>query len=498
MFLIYIVCEAIYYLYSKHIIYKQLENIHYNDLNPVIPYKSTFKIYKYLLCYFKNDHDVNAFFNKAFLNKDSINIYNIKKVLSQIILNNEVCTNKGIRLCRNIYINHIINVIRPKLTILNNDTNTQWDSSIVMTNKLDIVHKPLAFYIFTYIIRIVFNFYMYMIGFTYIIDSTTQLRVWIKYNKAADNKTPLVFFHGLGFGIIPYISKILQFSVDRKTLILPEYPNFSYDLYKFPPPSNDNIVSSLYNTLVKLDIDLVDTIGHSYGALVMNIFQVKYPHICDYKTYIEPMSFNIHVGEYATSAYKFPSTKEYNIIDYILWSLDAEGVANAFPYAKSGESSAVIVYIEANKLDSTDGKGTPTSLILSDVEAAINFSPDTSLPLYERGRRPTDVRLYVEAITPRDIIITVPNFAGLTTQKAIDIRNALEAYLEGVRPFIAGADVLTNKNDTKDLNSIIQTISNTYPGSSYGTVSFTVDGIAQTSFIFTLGDIPYLSSLNIT
>jgi len=104
---------------------------------------------------------------------------------------------------------------------------------------------------------------------------------------------PLVFIHGLGFGIMQYIRKIQRLSVDRRTVIVPELPNISYDLYKFPPPSNENLVTSLYNILSKLEIKQVDIIGHSYGSLILNIFQNKYPDICNYKTYAESGCFYI-------------------------------------------------------------------------------------------------------------------------------------------------------------------------------------------------------------
>ena len=326
MFQTYLLCEVVYYLYSKHVTYKQLENIHYSENRALIPYKSSFDIYKYLLRYFTNESDLNVFFTEVFLDNQSITINSIKKLLSYHIFNIDPNTNKGIRLWQSIYINSIIKIIKPRVGILNNIntiTNTnkksESESSLFLTNKLDIIHKPLAFYTIMYFIRRAFNFYMYTLGFTNIIDPSTQLRVWIKYNSCADNKVPVVLFHGLGFGIMPYIGKIRQLSTSR-TLILPEYPNISHDLYKFPPPSNDTIVSSLYNTLIKWGINLVDTIGHSYGALIMNIFQIRYPHMCNHKTYAEPMCFNIHLGKCANTIYKFPSSLKYNIITYILWS----------------------------------------------------------------------------------------------------------------------------------------------------------------------------------
>lgn len=315
----YLLCEAIYYLYSKHVTYKQLENTHYSELKAVIPYVSSFDLYKHILSYFTNEHDMDANFSTMFLDKKSITVNNIKQFLSYHIFNIDPTTTNNMRLWQSIYINSIIKVIKPRLSILNNDTNTIWKSSVVMTNKLDIVHKPYAFYILMYFVRRVFNYYMYTLGFTNIIDPTTNLRLWIKYNNTVENKTPLVFIHGLGLGIIPYIGKICRLSINR-ILIVPELPNMSYDLYKFPPPSNDSIVVSLYNTLVKLGIGLVDIIGHSYGTMIMNIFQIRYPHMCNYKTYADPTCFHIHQSRIGNIFYKFPSTKKYNILDYMLWS----------------------------------------------------------------------------------------------------------------------------------------------------------------------------------
>jgi len=182
--------------------------------------------------------------------------------------------------------------------------------------------------------------------------------------------------------------------------------------------------------------------------------------------------------------------------DYILWSLDASGVATVYPYAKSGESSAVIVYVEAKLGDSIDGKGTPTVTIMNNVEDVINFNPDITLSLPDRGRRPTDVRLYINPITIRNIVINIASFNGLTGQIITDITNALTQYISTIRPFIAGANVLANKNDFLNSNGIVQTISNTEPGSTYGAVTFTVDGVPVVDFTFLNGDIPWVQAVN--
>ena len=99
-----------------------------------------------------------------------------------------------------------------------------------------------------YIIRKIFNIYMYIKGYKYIIDPATNIRVWIKYNKL-DN-IPLVFLHGFGIGILPYINKINNLSYTR-TIIIPEIPNISYDLYKMPPPSINTIIDVIYDILLR-------------------------------------------------------------------------------------------------------------------------------------------------------------------------------------------------------------------------------------------------------
>ena len=45
--------------------------------------------------------------------------------------------------------------------------------------------------------------------------------------------------------------------------------------------------------------------------------------------------------------------------DYRLWSQDAQGVRFVYPYARTGFPCEMNLFVEANEVDSTDGKGTP-------------------------------------------------------------------------------------------------------------------------------------------
>jgi len=182
--------------------------------------------------------------------------------------------------------------------------------------------------------------------------------------------------------------------------------------------------------------------------------------------------------------------------DYRLWSLDAQGVQQTYPYATTGQANEVDVFVEATIADSTDGKGTPTAGLISDVEDVIEFNPDVSLPLNERGRRPLAVfAVNVQAITVQEIDITIDSFIGLTATIETLIFTALEAEINLIRPFIGAADILSDQNDILDINKIISTILSARPGSLFGDVILEVDSVPVTTVTFINGDIPHLNSV---
>lgn len=182
--------------------------------------------------------------------------------------------------------------------------------------------------------------------------------------------------------------------------------------------------------------------------------------------------------------------------DYRLWAADAQGVAAVYPYAKSGSPAELNLYVEATIADSTDGKGTPSGSLLSDVEDVVNLDPDTTLELLERGRRPLTAIVNYIAVTPLDVTIDIADFVGLTAALQTSILEALTEKISEIRPFVAAADIAENKNDILDINKIIAVILTVKPGAIFGTVTLTVDGVPVNSYTFENGDIPYLDSVS--
>lgn len=181
--------------------------------------------------------------------------------------------------------------------------------------------------------------------------------------------------------------------------------------------------------------------------------------------------------------------------DYRLWSKDAQGVKQSYPFAKSGESNVIDLFVEATLADSIDNRGTPSAGILSDVEDVVEFDPDISKPLEERGRRPLAVlQVNFLPITVKTVDIEITNFVGLTPTLEANINTAIIAFLSDVRPFVAGADVLIDKKDILTRNGLIFAVQEVISNENFfDDLEFNIDGSpAGPSFQFLNGDIPFL------
>lgn len=183
--------------------------------------------------------------------------------------------------------------------------------------------------------------------------------------------------------------------------------------------------------------------------------------------------------------------------DYTIWDADAQGVKMVYPYAKNGAFGEIDLYVEATIADSIDGNGTPSAQLLLDVEEVTERDPDTTKPLYERGRRPISAwQINYLPITPLSVVININGYVNLTPAKQTLIENSIIAALAEIRPFVASRDVLADQNDFIDLNKISFIIQTAVPQSIFGSVDMEVDGTPLSTYTFLGGNIPYLGSIN--
>tara|TARA_R110001632_G_scaffold207897_1_gene332109 strand:- start:2857 stop:4035 length:1179 start_codon:yes stop_codon:yes gene_type:complete len=181
--------------------------------------------------------------------------------------------------------------------------------------------------------------------------------------------------------------------------------------------------------------------------------------------------------------------------DYRLWSNDAQGVRTVYPYAKVGFPNEIELFVESTIANSTDSKGTPSSVMLDDVDSVVEFDPDTTAPLNERGRRPLAAFFVdVKPVSIKNIDITITGFQNLTPTKQTTILNALNSGIDLIRPFVPSVDILSDRNDILNDSKITFFILNA-ESATFSGLSFTVNGAPQNSITFTNGDIPFLNSV---
>lgn len=189
--------------------------------------------------------------------------------------------------------------------------------------------------------------------------------------------------------------------------------------------------------------------------------------------------------------------------DYRLWAQDAAGVQQVYPYVKNGDAGIVQVYVEATPADSIDGNGTPSDALLAAVQSAIEFSPDDTLPAYERGRRPIQAIIDQGAGGGAIAVATIPvdiTITGLVTSSAeitADIQSSLVTFLQTIRPYIAACDLPSDQNkgllnSVKAESIVLDTIGDL---NSFTGFQLSVDGVVANLYTFAGGNIPYLRNL---
>lgn len=182
--------------------------------------------------------------------------------------------------------------------------------------------------------------------------------------------------------------------------------------------------------------------------------------------------------------------------DYRIWAADVAGVRTVYPYVRNGNSGVVDVYIEANLADSIDENGTPSQPLMDAVGEVIEFDPDETKPLNERGRRPIQAIPEMQPVStlPVDITITGLNQTSVTIENSIT--ENLSTFLYSVRPFISGADLLRNRNDVLYEARLSAVVTDTLDNGNFFTgLQMEVDGISVDTYTFDLGVIPYLRNV---
>lgn len=179
--------------------------------------------------------------------------------------------------------------------------------------------------------------------------------------------------------------------------------------------------------------------------------------------------------------------------DYLLWSLEVQGVRNAYPYTKydlTGYSNEVNLYIES---DDANLFYVPTTTILNNVKDNIEL-PTSDRP----SRKPLGVNLinYLPVV-PLNVTIQINQIVGFnyTTSEQTIILNYIKSKLSEIRPFVDSINVVEDKNSVLNPYKLGEMVANAIPTKLFASITFTVNGVPQTNYEFINGDIPKLTTI---
>lgn len=166
-------------------------------------------------------------------------------------------------------------------------------------NQIDCEYRPLVVYGCLKIAKWIAYSIMRSYGFKKY--ETTNSNIVYFYYKHKKSKSTTIFLHGLGIGIIPYLSFIKKLTQDSSVIvpIIPNISNLEFTGWSKVPdheslfPSYKSWRNDFKDVMIKHDIKKVNIVGHSFGTIVMGILLNDdwINKRVDKRVFIEPVCF---------------------------------------------------------------------------------------------------------------------------------------------------------------------------------------------------------------
>jgi len=190
--------------------------------------------------------------------------------------------------------------------------------------------------------------------------------------------------------------------------------------------------------------------------------------------------------------------------DYRLWCSEIPEIRTTYIYAKFGSPGDIEIYIEATKENTAPAEieGVPTQATIDEVYTPqAGATPESGIvvinPTTAKGRKPVSVfNIFPLSVNPLAVNLFFTNLSDESLSASI--KTAVGNLLYDVRPFIAGADLQSNKNDILTIGAIISAVIDVLEGTgaTYTNLTMTVDGNSVNEYLFDLGFYPYLNIVN--
>ncbi|CAF2427292.1 unnamed protein product [Rotaria sp. Silwood2] len=237
-----------------------------------------------------------------------------------------------------------------------------------------VIFRPLAFYFVTDTILngILNRSIFYLRGYQFV--QIGHLKFWTYYNKSnygAEEEEPIIFFHGIGAGLLmyqPFISCIHQkFSPNRRIILI----SMSCVCMRYPSlqdiPNMSETADSMKLIFDYYKMNKAIFIGHSYGTACLSWIVQKCPQYISRLIFIDPICFALF-EPYVV--YNFVYRTPYKLTHLYMYYFVCRELGISYVVSRHFWWTQNNLYLE--QIPSCSNEKLPTYIFLSGRDCIIN------------------------------------------------------------------------------------------------------------------------------
>lgn len=196
------------------------------------------------------------------------------------------------------------------------ETSSRQAKKMLLTvDPVEIFHRPLIFYASIKTVTFFTGCALWKAGF----EQTNDKGIITYIKRGTSNEPPIVFFHGIGIGLSPYlrfIYSIMERFPDR-TIILFEKGAISMQLashYLLP----EQYAKKVHEKIRAEGIDQIVVVGHSLGTMVICWLDYFYPDLIQSRLFLDPVCFALWTSDIARNfMYRSPDNMKHYVLKYV-------------------------------------------------------------------------------------------------------------------------------------------------------------------------------------
>lgn len=185
---------------------------------------------------------------------------------------------------------------------------------MVTLDPVTLCHRPLFFYAAVKCLDVAARSALWNAGF----KRSSDRGVITYFKQGTSDETPLVFFHGIGIGLFPYIRLVWAMiaKFPNRTIILFEKTSISMRLDRtllLP----EEYAAKIHFKLKEARIEKIVVVGHSLGTVCIRWIDYYYPDIIQSRIFIDPVCFTLWTHDVAQNfMYRSPNKVRHYLLKY--------------------------------------------------------------------------------------------------------------------------------------------------------------------------------------